>query len=195
MNEVQPISISPEAIDKEVLEIVKNNPGIVKECVYYLLPHHDKALVYSSLKRLEKSELLGYTIAHSPTKENSTDESAEENHSPSYSPSYSPTKENKGLHIRWRPSAGTASGNHEYPYLYLDNSCIIYVAGGNRSNPVAIARCAELQRMIDRKVITADTPVSEIRWVVKGVQRRNQPEGATSTGVYTVEANVKGSRT
>ena len=84
MNEVKPISINPESIDSKVLEVIRNNPGIVKECVYYLLPHHDKALVYSSLKRLEKSELLGYTIAHSPTKENSTDESAEENHSPSY---------------------------------------------------------------------------------------------------------------
>lgn len=173
MNELQPIAIDPESIDSEVLEVVQQNPGIVKDAVYYLLQHLPQTLVYSSLKRLEKSELLGYTISHSPTKENSTDESAEKNHSPSYSPTHSPTKENKGLHIRWRPSAGTASGAHEYPYLYLDTKCIIYIAGGNKSNPVALARVGEIEGMIDRKVITADTPVSEIRRLVRGVQRRN----------------------
>jgi hypothetical protein len=61
MNEQPQTGISPEYIDGEVMKVIGANPGITKASVYYLLNYLPQTLVYSSIKRLEVREAIGYS--------------------------------------------------------------------------------------------------------------------------------------
>jgi len=113
------------------------------------------------------------SLVHSPIQENKTDEIHSPIHSPTRENNHSPIQENKGLHIRWRPSAGTSTGNYLYPYLYLGDRCVMYIGGGNKSNPIAQKRAEEIQGLIDREVLQPSMTDEQIRHLTFGVKRRN----------------------
>lgn len=173
MNELQPNSISSEAVDAKVLELLHKYGTLTRESLLYLLPQYHPVLVRRSIQRLLASESLGYSLIHSPSKENETEESHSPIHSPTPHENHSPSKENEGLYVRWRPAAGTAEGCYLYPYLYQNARCIAYIGGGNERSPVAQRRVKEIQGLIDREIVTAATPDEEIRRLVNGIKRRN----------------------
>lgn len=164
---------NPEYVDSEVVRTLRELKCLSAEGVYYRLNFLPQVIVFASVKRLLKQGVIGYALLDS------------ELHSPGGENSHSPGGENKDsehsfsggennlLHIEWRPSSGTATGNYLYPYLYHKNRCIIYIGGGNSSSPIAIRRVAEIRDLINRKVLTADLSDAEIRRQVKAVQRRS----------------------
>lgn len=172
MQEIQP-GISPDDIDREVLKVIAQFPGITKASIYYQLQNIPQTLLYSSIKRLELNETLGYCLTHSPIQENKTEEIHSPIHSPTQEEIHSPIQENKGLHIRWRPSAGTATGDYLYPYLYSGDRCVMYIGGGNKTSSIALKRVEEIQGLIDREILQPTMTDEAIRHLTVGVKRRN----------------------
>ncbi len=170
----QPLTgISPEYVDGEVVKVLTKMPGLSKASVYYQLRYLPQTLVYSSLKRLEQKEIIGFCLVDSPREnQNPENDSSRKNQTDSLDDS---SKRSLGESIRVREyePKGTARGGKKYYAVYRGSKYLISLTGGNINSPIAQRQKAEVEYLIERGVITGKMPDSEIIRAVQGVKRRN----------------------
>ncbi|GEM_PF-2971418 len=167
-------SLGAEYIDGEVLSVLRKMPGLTSAGIYFQLSRIPQVLVYASIKRLQKTEQIGFCLVDQKTFPQGESESIDnippgginlEDHE------HSPRG---NLRVKANRPKGTARTDHEYYSIYLGSEEIVYLGGGNTQTPLAQKRKAEFEHLMQMGIIHADLPKSEIIRLVQGIQCRNR---------------------
>jgi hypothetical protein len=159
--------INNEYIDGEVLALLKRMPGLTTESIYYELGHISSVLLFASIKRLQKTGVIGFCLVDDnsfPLGECETIDAI---------PPGGSNFPGGMLRVKACHPRGTAKTKYEYYSVYLDNTEIAYLGGGNTDTPLAQRRKAEFEQLVKTGIIHADLPVEEIKRLVRGIQCRN----------------------
>jgi hypothetical protein len=165
--------INNEYIDGEVLALLKRMPGLTTESIYYELGHISSVLLFASIKRLQKTGVIGFCLVDDnsfPLGECETIDAIPPGGVLSKNESNFP---GGMLRVKACHPRGTAKTKYEYYSVYLDNTEIAYLGGGNTDTPLAQRRKAEFEQLVKTGIIHADLPVEEIKRLVRGIQCRN----------------------
>jgi hypothetical protein len=165
--------INNEYIDGEVLALLKRMPGLTTESIYYELGHISSILLFASIKRLQKTGVIGFCLV-----ENNSFPQGESESIDAIPPGGMLSKNDSNspggmLRVKACHPRGTAKTKYEYYSVYLDNTEIAYLGGGNTETPLAQRRKAEFERLVEMGIIHAGLPIEEIKRLVRGIQSRN----------------------
>ncbi|MEB3277954.1 MAG: hypothetical protein VKK42_03405 [Lyngbya sp.] len=166
-------AINSDCIDGKVIELLRKMPGLSTQSIYYQLGHIPQTLVFASIKRLQKSEMIGFCLIDEktfPLGESKSTDDIPPGGIKSEDPQHSPWG---NLRVKACKPGGTAKTDNEYYSIYLDNVEIAYLGGGNTQSALAQKRKAEFEQLVEKRVIHPDLPIEEIKRLVKGIQCRN----------------------
>lgn len=166
-------AIDPQSIDREIIRILRRHGCLTRESICYLLQPLPELLVKSSLQRLLKSEAVGYSLLDGNSFPQGESESIEE-----IPPGGILSKDDSNspwgnYRVKACLPRGTAKTDHEYYSVYLGDTEVAYLGGGNTDSPVAQRRKAEFELLVERGVITPETSAEQVRYLVRGIQCRN----------------------
>ncbi len=168
-----PNPISNDCVDGEVLALLRRMPGLTTESIYYELGHISSILLFASIKRLQKTGVIGFCLVDEnsfPQGECKSIDAIPPGGMLSKNDNNSPRG---NLRVKSCKPKGTAKTKYEYYSVYLDNTEIAYLGGGNTETSLAQRRKAEFESLVERGIIHAGLPGEEIKRLVRGIQCRN----------------------
>ena len=157
----------PHELAELALKQIQNEPGITTEEIATRLGVSYQDMRFAIVRFLKRTGAVidqGWIVPQPAQPEDIDDDDSIRSGTNENSKSYSFRYE---LRIKWESPAGTAKTDSKYPWLCDGDRHLIYIGGGNQSNPIAKARVNQVEQWINLQ-LPADEIVKRVEMVKRG---------------------------